>query len=321
MNTRVVWWTFIIAAFFACGAPQDGFTAKPTAKALASHQVGKSHFGAYGYIEYIAGDGPLIIVAPHGGHLIPKDIPIRVPRPKGDANSQEYARGVAREFKDLTGKSAHVIINHIPKQYFGAVSGREDAGRDYPLLEDCWDKLHEFIEAAKTDVIEDWGAGHYLECHTRGGDKQIDVGLGWTRSVLNKSAEPGAKNPRRYLKTRKNTLQNLGKREGVDFLEAVRGKTSLGGLLEGHGYIAIPSPKHPSPGDRHYFLSGYNCWKHGRRESRNAIDATHLEVHYSYIRKSERKGFEEKLADSLVAFLDAHYKFNLRLKKKATAPE
>ena len=296
-----------LVAFAANGVQADEALSDVELPA-SGYQAGKSYFGANRCIEYIAGDGPLIVVAPHGGHVVPEGIPMRVPRPRGDANSQEYARGLAREFLALTGKHAHVIVNHIPKQYFSVTDDRETASRGYPRLMACWDSFHGYIEAAKAKAIGDWGAGHYLECHTRGGGRKIDVGLGWTGKVLDASLEKGAW----YLKSRRNTLRNLVNRPGVDLLEAVRGGTSLGGLLEGHGYTAIPSPKHPSPGEMPYFLSGKNCWKHGFNESRGAIDATHLEVHWSYIKPDVRPEFEKALADSVVTFLETHYGFKLR---------
>ena len=38
---------------------------------------GVSYFGRSNYIEYIAGDLPIIISAPHGGALIPAEMPDR----------------------------------------------------------------------------------------------------------------------------------------------------------------------------------------------------------------------------------------------------
>ncbi len=62
-------------------------------------EPGKSYFGRSNYVEYIAGDLPLIISAPHGGTLKPAEIP---DRKEGefisDADTEDLVRTVQRAF-------------------------------------------------------------------------------------------------------------------------------------------------------------------------------------------------------------------------------
>jgi hypothetical protein len=72
---------------------------------------GKSVFGAHDYTEYIPGDLPVLLAAPHGGRLKPEEIP---DRPQGvreaDANTQELARAVAAVIHARTGRHAHLGV-------------------------------------------------------------------------------------------------------------------------------------------------------------------------------------------------------------------
>lgn len=48
-----------------------------TVSAPISYVAGQSYFGRNGYIEYVAGNAPVILTAPHGGSLTPTGIPDR----------------------------------------------------------------------------------------------------------------------------------------------------------------------------------------------------------------------------------------------------
>src|SRR5262245_33625946 len=81
------------------------------------YQPGNSYFGRNGYIEYLAGDLPVIIAAPHGGRLRPDELPDREAGTFAfDTNTQELARVVADELHALTGHWPHVIICRIHRR-------------------------------------------------------------------------------------------------------------------------------------------------------------------------------------------------------------
>src|SRR5947209_6304170 len=76
-----------------------------------NYQPGKSYFGRNRYIEYLAGDLPFILSAPHGGRERPDELP---DREKGtfafDTNTQELARAIAEELHARTNHWPHIII-------------------------------------------------------------------------------------------------------------------------------------------------------------------------------------------------------------------
>jgi hypothetical protein len=76
-------------------------------RAEAPYEPGKSCFGRSNYVEYIAGDMPLIISAPHGGTLRPAEIP---DRKKGEFTSDAYTEELAR----TTQQALHNFFGHYP---------------------------------------------------------------------------------------------------------------------------------------------------------------------------------------------------------------
>ena len=169
----------------------------------------------------------------------------------------------------------------------------------------AFDDFHAFIELAKSQVTEDWGAGHYIDVHTNGHEEGwIEIGLGISGSKLNESDEALAK------RCSESTVAWLCSEGGADFVEVVRGETSLGGLLMAAGHLSVPSPELPGPGDGGFFYAGWNTWEHGSNDE-GSIDATHLETYWSFMLDSAREEYSTDLAQALRDFMGAHYGFEL----------
>jgi hypothetical protein len=78
---------------------------------------GNSYFGRANYIEYIAGNLPVIISVPHGGNLTPSEIPDRTcgDETVTDSYTRELAESVRQEIHNITGCTPHVIICHLKR--------------------------------------------------------------------------------------------------------------------------------------------------------------------------------------------------------------
>ena len=55
----------------------------------------------------------------------------------------------------------------------------------------------------------------------------------------------------------KTSVRTLSEEEGISGEELLTGGRSLGAMLEGRGFNAIPSPRQPAPGEDSYFDGGY----------------------------------------------------------------
>ena len=261
---------------------------------------GKSIFGHRDFIEYIPGDLPIILAAPHGGYLEPEDLPT-IDDHGRDNNTQETTRAVGEWLALLTGRQPHIIINHLHADKLNAARDIDEAAGEHPDARLAWEEFHAFIETAKTDITETWGAGHYVDVHTNGhSEGWNEIGLGVSADILNGSDEGIIE------RCDLSTVANLCGPGGAEMLEIIRGETSLGGLLRASGYLSVPSPDIPSPGEGGFFYAGWNTWAHGSRHG-GTIDATHLENHWTFMVDDEREDFSLAIATGLQDFMVVHY--------------
>jgi len=152
------------------------------------------------YIEYIPGNLPIIISAPHGGVkqsgstvggvFYPDNDSTLPDRNCGvnerDDNTDILAREIQAEIHALTGCYAHVIISNLhrskldPNREIGqAACGDSDA-------EDHWEAFHSFVDDASTAVETNWGKGLYIDLHGQShGIPRIELGYNVTAAELN----------------------------------------------------------------------------------------------------------------------------------------
>ncbi len=277
--------------------------------ARATYIPGETYWGRKHYIEYIAGNLPIIISAPHGGYLKPSEIPDRTWGSMGhDYRSQEYTREVANYITEITGRYPHVIINHLHRSKLDANRDLNEAAQGNQWAEQAWYEFHAFIDDAEAASVMQCDQGHYFDFHSNGhADQWVELGFALTSSNLNRSDE--ALNSSYYKN--KSSLRNIANTPGIYFPEIVRGATSLGGLLQAWGYKSVPSPAHPHPGGSDYFSGGYNSRRHGSKNG-GTIDGTQVETYYGFLHDNIRDVYAYALAESIVDFLETHYGFNLR---------
>ena len=268
-----------------------------------AYQVGVSVFGDNDYIEYMPGDLPIIIGAPHGGTLTPENMPPDDGLAR-DSGSQETALAVRARFLELTGRAPHVVINHVARNRLNLARVDAQPNADVPEAMQAYEEFHAFIETASAWVTASCGSGHYFDFHTKGGDGQpIDVGTGLTAARLSLDDQGLAD------EASSSYYGALASRPGVSFVETVRGPTSIGGLLDAYDDVtARPSPREPTPVGQ-FFIGGFNPSRH----SAGVIDATHLEMHFRYINAGAevRQTFSIRLTDVISTFVETHYGFDL----------
>ena len=251
-----------------CNKPGD-----PTLK----YTPGVTYWGRKDYIEYVAGDLPVIISSPHGGYLKPSEIPDRTYGVLGmDSNSQEYTFEAARYLKAITGRSPHLIINRLHRIKLDANREIKEAAQGSKYSEQAWTEYHQYIEAAKKWVTTRCGKGLYLDHHTNAhSEKWVELGMLLPSSDL--ALSDSVLNQPTYIN--KSSIRAISLSPGRSFVEILRGQFSLGGLLMNRGYKSVPSPKHPDPADGGFFSGGYNTWRHGSK-SGGAIDGIQVETYY-----------------------------------------
>src|SRR5437870_345025 len=146
--------------------------------AAEEYQPGKVYFGRNKYIEYLAGDLPFILSAPHGGRERPEELPDREQGTFAfDTNTQELARAVTAELHARTGHWPHIIICRIHRRKLDCNREIVEAAAGNPLAEQAWREYQVFIDAAHAAVVERQGRGLYIDLHGHGhAEQRLELG-------------------------------------------------------------------------------------------------------------------------------------------------
>ncbi len=276
-----------------------------------TYEAGETYFGHLDYIEYKAGNLPIIISAPHGGNLEPNSIP---DRDCGgcvyvqDANTQDLIRDMYDAIVSLFGCYPHVIINRLHRRKLDANREIVEAADGDPNSEDAWEDFQGFIEAAKDSVENRFTKGLYIDLHGHGHDIQrLELGYRLTKSEL--QLDDSELDQAIFVNdcSIKNLI--LENNMQLELSEMIRGADSFGQLFEEQNYPAVPSENDPYPGNgESYFSGGYNTERHGSKVS-GGIDAIQIECNREGVRDtdSNRKDFAESTALVLKEFLEKHY--------------
>ncbi len=222
-------------------------------------QPGSSTFGQHHFIEYVPGDMPLIITAPHGGHLMPSEIP---DRSKGvvdtDANTLELARTIAAEIHAQTGRHIHLVICHLHRSKLDANRELADAAQGGQLAEHAWAEHHNFIAQACSAAVKQFGVAFLIDLHGHG-HPDARVELGYLHNALDLADCDEALNESTYVNA--GSLHWMADRSPLSYTELLRGPQSLGALLELEGFPSTPSPRMPVPTEP-FFRGGYTIQRH-----------------------------------------------------------
>lgn len=270
-----------------------------------SFTAGEKYFGSKKYIEYLAGNFPLIISVPHGGHLKPAEIADRTGSVgRYDVNTQELARYIAGAIFDKTGKWPHIIFNRLHRIKLDANREIKRAACEDEIAEKAFNEFHAYIDSAEASVTRNFGTGLYIDLHAHNHNKQnLELGyliskddLALTDSEINKNGIINHCSIRHLAENPQFTLAQL-----------LRGGSSLGAMFEKKGYPACPSDKQKDTGEEPYFDGGYNTELHSSIID-GTIDGIQIETNWSDVRDNDdnMKSFAAAFADVVVDYLKMH---------------
>ncbi len=281
----------IAVVFIACAAPG----------ALAEdYEPGKTYFGRNRYIEYLAGDLPLILSAPHGGRERPDELPDREQGTFAfDTNTQELARAIADELHTRTGHWPHLIICRVNRRKIDCNREIGEGAAGNPLAEQAWRDFQGFIDSAQAAVAKQQGRGLYIDLHGHGHAEQR-LELGYLHSADQLALSDAELNAPPYPTD--SSLRAIAARSTIPYADLVRGEKSFGALMEKHGFASAPSPNHPHP-KAPFFRGGYNAARHGRDAA--PLAGFQLESNSKGVRDTpeNRKKFAAAMADALSEYL------------------
>jgi hypothetical protein len=267
---------------------------------------GETSYGRNQYTEYLAGDLPIIVSAPHGGYVEAMEIPDRT---YGvivqDRNTQELIRQIAAEAFQRTGRHPHIVICRLHRTKLDANREVVEAAQGNPFAERAWKEYHGFIEEAKQAVTTEHGSGLYLDLHGHGHAIQR-LELGYLLSGSELGLPDDQLNGASLIA--KSSIRALAAQTDTTFVGLIRGPTSLGGLLQVGGFPTVPSPSQPHPGGEPYFSGGHDTWRHGSRDG-GTVSGIQIEANFTGVRDTEasREAFAEAVTLAIETYLDLHF--------------
>lgn len=259
-------------------------------------------FPAEGTVEYVPGNLPIVVAAPHGGRLAPPGIP---DRRSGvlvtDAETDRLAVEIAYALRRRTGRFPHLVICHLKRSKVDCNRDALSGAGANPRALATWRTFHECIALGRSATK----AGLFLDLHGHSHpDPRVELGYRLSGEQLAATGEALA--PLERL----STLAPLAKISGSPFEERLRGATSLGGFLEARGYPSLPSPTKLHPDGAPYFQGGYNVehYRARRDDPEDRWISVQIECPRPGVRDSvaHRLRFAEALAESLELFLAQH---------------
>jgi hypothetical protein len=266
--------------------------------------------GQESYVTFLPGNMPLIISIPHGGYLMPDEIPER-PCVNCAKNQDIYTLEIGMGMRDaiyrMTGHYPHVIINNLHRTRLDPNRNIEEAADGNPDAEKAWNRFQGYIDSASALVTGEFGKGLFIDLH---GHRHLirRTELGYLLSGDELQFDDEMLDLGTF--TEYSSIRNLAStsRGVISFSRLLRGPSSLGSMLGDLGYPTVPSAEIPFPSaGEPYFSGGYNTARHGSSAG-GTIDGIQIELDLDLRSDlSRRDRLVEDLSKVLLEFIRIHY--------------
>jgi hypothetical protein len=269
---------------------------------------GSSYFGRAEYIEYVAGNLPLILSVPHGGGLTPSEIPDRTcGETVTDSYTQELAASIRQEIIDLTGCTPHIVICHLKRIKLDVNREVEIATCGNEIAETAWHEYNTFIDSAKAAIARSQGKGLLIDLHGHGHAIQR-LELGYLLTAVQLAYPDASLNQAAVISL--SSIRSLAGMNATNLTHSdlLHGLYSLGTMFSAKGYDAVPGMDEPFPfPGESYFSGGYITQRHGSVNN-GTVDAIQIECNQDVrFEKTARDNFAVAAANVLLNYLIKHY--------------
>jgi len=318
--------TAIAASACSAGSTDAPPPGPPAPVPPPTYVAGQSYFGRNGYVEYIAGNAPVILTAPHGGALNPSSIPDRTASACGgsattvtDANTQELVRSMQARYAARFGKYPHVIISQLARRKLDPNRVQPEAACSNAEAAQALSEWHSFIDAAKSAVLAAHGKGWYMDMHGHGHAVQR-LELGYLVGGAQLDGSDATLDASSAIENGSSIL-TLSLASPLPFASLLRGPASLGTLYAAQGFPSVPSSSDPRPNGADYFNGGDNTRRHSCGSAAGPLGGTtgglicgvQIEANFSGVRDNaaNRERFADVTAQVLEQYLRVHWGLQL----------
>ena len=280
------------------------------------YEYGNIYYGRNKYVEFYPGSLPIILSAPHGGDMVPTEIPDRAyGTTVTDSNTKEITLAIKNAFLSKLGKTPYVVINNLKRTKIDANRDSIEGAQGNRFAKRAWEEYHHYIESSKNKIIQEFDYGLFLDMHGHGANPDGFYDLRtWLGYLLNKDElqlSDSELNTSNYQN--KSSIKTLSFVSPENFIQVLRGKNSLGTLLDSLGYKSVPSVSDPSTNGTFYYSGGYNTSAHGSAITGSPISSIQLELPKPGIRENsvQWRNYSESLVIALQKYFKAHYNIDL----------
>jgi len=299
IRLSILYSTFLILIVFTSCDTED---APPIEEAIP--------FNAEEFVDFEAGNIPLVISVPHGGELKPNEIPNRTCNDAVNVMDEftiELSQAIMTAFAK-TGKKPYLIVNKMHRSKMDANRNREDATCGNTNAQAVWDLFHSQIKNSRSDINTKFQKGLFIDLHGHGNPKQR-VELGYLLYEDELALPDETLNSPSLLEV--SSIQNLAKNNlsGISHANLLKGENAFGSLLNLAGFAAVPSLADPvPPASDNYFSGGYNTANYGSYKS-GAIDGIQVECNRDGLRETmaNRQAFATAFVNTVTIYLETHY--------------
>jgi hypothetical protein len=290
--------------------------------------AGQSYFGRNNYVEYIAGNAPVILSAAHGGDLTPIGIPDRFETcgasatTTGDARTRDLVIAMQQAFHARFGTFPHIVINHLHRTKLDANRSITEAACGNAEAGVAWLEYHTFLDIAKLDILKRSGKGWYMDIHGHShAIERLELGYDLSAADLRRS-DTSLDTGTAFEDA--SSISTVSKDETNEtFSRLLRGPNSLGAMYAANFFPAVPSLNDPFPQvGQLYFNGGFGTERHtcGRAAAPlgglpgGNICGVQIETNMTGVRdtRANRERFAAVTAAILETYLSTHWGIELR---------
>lgn len=251
------------------------------------------------------GNVNIILSAPHGGYLMPEDVPDRTggtyistknsskqeryrTTVVKDSATIEFAENVAEELVKKWNLKPFLIIGKWHRRKVDFNRDIHEGTLNHPEAIIAYDNYHSYLTDAIEQVNRLFNKGLLIDIHGHGQGNHTMIGYMLTSDELNRDDLSHS-----LLKTSIDALCES------DRNESIRGYNSFGTIFERRGLgIAYPSLANPKPGTRTFFSGGYII-----RNYSSKINAIQTELPFDIRNGIDRRKNAQKFAHALVEYM------------------
>ena len=254
---------------------------------ILNYKLNIKYFSQFNLIEYIPGNLPIILTAPHGGVKNIEGLPTRNQNDftdsienNTDSNTSQLVYQIRNEIFKLTGKYPYIIIGNIKRskvefnRYIYLKENNKSYATNDKLLANTWFEFYNYINVAIQNSIDNFNNAFIFDIHGHGRENisyefnnNINrngdfIHLGYT--ILNSRLQTYIDNNSGSLSftfdklLRDNNNNNININLVKDF---IFGNNSFGSILNSNGLDAFPSNNLNYITNNEIYFSGGNITK------------------------------------------------------------